>query len=78
MPRGVARGADTALPTPRTTAADLSVTCNACLHSANADLAQLVADGFGDVPLIELRFRCAKCGSRDVFSVVSGARFAGY
>ena len=63
MTRGVAWGEDTALPTPRTTA---------------ADLARLVADGFGDVPLIELRFRCAKCGSRDVFSVVSGARFAGY
>lgn len=43
-----------------------------------ADLPRLIAEGFGDVPLIELKFRCAGCGSRAVFWVISGARHAGY
>ena len=50
MTRRADWGADTALPTPRTIANDLSVTCNICLHSANADLAQLVAEGLIEEP----------------------------
>lgn len=65
---------DQPLPTPRMYlhGPDLAITCNACLHSTHADMAALVAAGKGDVPLIELRFRCAKCGSRDTFSAVTG------
>ena len=59
-------GADTVLPTPRTTSgvADLVVTCNTCRHNANADLARLVADGFGDVPLLDLRRVLGRPGAR--------------
>jgi hypothetical protein len=64
------------LPTPRSTqgAAELVVTCNACLHSVYADLQRMIETGKGDVPLIDLKLVCGACGSRDVFSVVSGAR----
>jgi hypothetical protein len=66
------------LPTPRTTENDLAVTCNKCLRSDYADLAWLVATGYGDTPLRELRFVCSGCGSDDTFAVVCGARHAGY
>ncbi len=34
----------------------------ACDRWAELDLAALVAAGQGDVPLIELKLRCSKCG----------------
>ena len=50
------------------------VFCKACRHQANADLARLVDSGRGDVPLRELRFRCASCrGSLTDFVVTGGA-----
>ena len=33
-------------------------------HRRNADLQALIDAGRGDVPLIDLRFRCSNCGSR--------------
>jgi hypothetical protein len=47
-------------------------------RSDYADLAWLVATGYGDTPLRELRFVCSGCGSDDTFAVVCGARHAGY
>jgi ribosomal protein L44E len=70
------RGAETDLPTPRTMlrtrSISLSLSCRSCLHRATADLTALVRDGRGDVPLIQLRWRCSECGSRRVSAVVLG------
>jgi len=49
------------LPTPRSTlrsddsGAQVLVWCQACQHQAEADLEKLVAEGRGDVPLIQGR-----------------------
>ena len=62
---------ETDLPTPRTTLASRYVrvllTCWHCRHQADAGLPALIASGRGDVPLVQLRWRCARCrsGSRD-------------
>jgi hypothetical protein len=42
----------------------LLVWCKACHHQAPADLQALADAGRGDVPVKDLRFRCAQCGSR--------------
>jgi hypothetical protein len=59
-----------ALPTARTTLqasyVALRLTCRSCLRSRNADLQALVDAGNGDVPLVQLRFRCSYCGHRNV------------
>jgi hypothetical protein len=60
---------ETDLPTPRTTLASRYVrvllTCWHRRHQADADLDALVAaGGRGDVPLVRLRWRCGRCGSR--------------
>lgn len=68
-----------AYPTARTTlkaGLSLSAICQACQHGAEIDLAALIASGRGDVPLLDLRFRCARCGSRDCQAVVSGAKLS--
>ena len=63
------------LPTIRTLAGHvLSVICNACQHAMDADQPALIAAGRGDVSVIELRFRCGACGSRNTSIVVSGSR----
>jgi hypothetical protein len=41
----------------------LHVWCKARHHAADAEPA-LIDGRPGDVPLVKLRFRCAKCGSR--------------
>jgi hypothetical protein len=46
--------------------------CPACDHWRQLDLAGLVAAGFGDVPLIELRLRCEACGAANHRIIVSG------
>jgi hypothetical protein len=55
------------LPTLRTTLqaryVRVMVWCKACRHQRDADLPGLVAGGRGDVPLVEMRFRCTICGS---------------
>jgi hypothetical protein len=48
----------------------LRVTCTNCLHQGYADLQHLVREDRGDVPLEELRWRCAACGSRWIDAVV--------
>jgi hypothetical protein len=35
----------------------------------------LVDAGYGDTPLIQLRFKCSTCGSRNVDGVVTGTRY---
>jgi hypothetical protein len=56
------------LPTSRSTLraryGRVLVWCKACRRQADADLQAIVDAGRGDVPLVELRFRCANCGSR--------------
>jgi len=56
------------LPTPRSTLRagylDVLVWCKACRQQAPADLQRLVDSSRGDTPLIHLRYRCSKCGSR--------------
>jgi hypothetical protein len=58
---------ETDLPTPRTTLASRFVrvllTCWHCRHQADADLPALIAAGRGDVPLVRLRWCCARCRS---------------
>jgi hypothetical protein len=58
---------ETDLSTPRTTLASRYVrvlmTCWHCSHQADADLPALIASGRGDVPLVRLRCRCARCRS---------------
>ena len=56
------------LPTPRTTLAAryvaVLVWCKSCRHQAEADLQALIDAGRGDVPLVDLRFRCGNCRSK--------------
>jgi hypothetical protein len=51
------------LPTPRTTLrasyVRLHLSCRACQRQRDADLQALVDTGHGDVPLVELRWRCS-------------------
>jgi hypothetical protein len=64
-----------ALPTPRTTVAakaTCAAICEDCQHTAALDLPALTASGRGDVPLLHLKLRCARCGSRKVSISVSG------
>jgi hypothetical protein len=42
----------------------LWVWCKACRHRGAADLRAIVNAGRGDVPVKDLKFRCAKCSSR--------------
>jgi len=37
--------------------------CRSCRHEADADLHALIDAGRGDVPLIQLRWRCSQCRS---------------
>jgi hypothetical protein len=58
-----------ALPTPRSTLRTgyvwLLVWCKSCRHQADADLEALIDAGRGG-PLVQLRWRCAECGSRRI------------
>ena len=56
----------------------LLVWCKACHHQAPADLQALVDVGRGDVPIKDLRFRCAQCGSRLTDSVVMARERLGW
>ena len=48
----------------------LFVWCSACHHQAPADLQAIIDVGGGGVPLKDLKFRCAECGSRLTDNVV--------
>jgi hypothetical protein len=56
--------------TPRTTLrcryVRVLLTCWSCKHQRDADLVRLIAAGRGDTPLVQLRWRCANCGSRRI------------
>jgi hypothetical protein len=63
------------LPTARSTLPQsgwicLFVWCKACHHQAPADFQAIIDAGQGDKPLKDLKFRCAKCGSRMTDSVM--------
>src|SRR4051812_44480591 len=62
------------LPTPRTMlqarVLRLRVRCEACGHHRDADLQALVDRGRGDVLLIQLKFRCSVCGSRQTNTAI--------
>ena len=64
------------LPTARdfrTSNYRLIVWCKACRHQTEMPFPTIVEQGKGDVPLIDLRFRCENCGSRLTDSAVSGS-----
>jgi hypothetical protein len=50
----------------------LLVFCKTCYHQAPADLQSIIDAGRGDEPLKDLKFRCAKCGSRSTDAVMMG------
>jgi hypothetical protein len=65
------------LPTARNTLPKdawlcLFVWCKACHHQGPADLQAIIDAGQGDKPLKDLKFRCAKCGSRMTDHVMMG------
>jgi hypothetical protein len=65
------------LPTARNTLPKdawlcLFVWCKACFHRGPADLQAIIDAGQGDKPLKDLKFRCAKCGSRMTDAVMMG------
>jgi hypothetical protein len=52
------------LPTARTTVGNgctVEVWCNGCRRAVAVDLQKLIDDGRGDIPLIELKWRCSGC-----------------
>jgi hypothetical protein len=55
------------LPTPRTTLraeyVRVHLSCRGCQRHRDADLSALIDAGCGDVPLVELRWRCSECRS---------------
>jgi hypothetical protein len=36
--------------------------CKACRHAEGVDLSALIAGGRGDVPLVQMKWRCGNCG----------------
>jgi hypothetical protein len=69
---------DGPLPTLRTLGGHvLWIVCNGCQHAVEADQPMLIAAGRGDVPVVDLRFRCSACGSRNTGAIVSGSRIGG-
>ena len=66
---------DGPLPTLRTLGGHVVwVVCNGCQHAIEPDQRVLIAGGRGDVPVVNLRFRCGACGSRNTSVIVSGSR----
>jgi hypothetical protein len=43
------------------TARSMAPRCKACRHSVDADLDALIRDSKGDIPLVRLKWQCAKC-----------------
>ena len=67
------------LPTARSMAPTgfrVHVWCKACRHSGNADLEALIRAGKGDIPLVRLKWQCARCRSSAMTDfVVTGTHF---
>jgi hypothetical protein len=53
------------------------VWCKACRRQRDADLQALVDAGRGDVPLVEMRFRCANFGTSLTDFVVTATEATG-
>jgi hypothetical protein len=49
----------------------LGAWCRACQQQRDADLQALIDAGRGDVPLRSLRWKCTRCGHRDIDMVVT-------
>ena len=65
------------LPRPTSQPSQSSVlTCRSYLHQRDADLKALIASGRGAVPLVQLRWQCARCGHRKIDMVVTGKETA--
>jgi hypothetical protein len=45
------------------TARSMAPRCKACRHSVDADLDALIRDSKGDIPLVRLKWQCAKAAS---------------
>jgi hypothetical protein len=64
------------LPTARTlapTGFKFHVWCKACRHSVDVDLAALIRDGRGDLPLVKIKWKCGRCGSQLTDAVMTGS-----
>ena len=64
----------TARTTLQTRYVRLLLTCRSCRRGRDADIQALVDGGRGDVPVVQLRWRCQHCGSRLIDKGVSGYR----
>jgi hypothetical protein len=67
------------LPTARSTQSNgctLQIWCHGCRRAVPVDLQRLIDDGRGDVPLIELRWRCSVCDT-DGFGLIVGSKRTG-
>ena len=53
----------------------LIVWCKACRNPRELSFRSLVDEEKGDVPVLNLKFRCNNCGSRLTNAVVSGSHF---
>ena len=51
------------------------VWCKASKHSVDADLDALIRSGKGDIPLVRLKWQCARCRSGLTDFVVTGTHF---
>jgi hypothetical protein len=73
IPEQICRVTD--LPTARDYKGNhrLVVWCRACRLQRELSFKTLVDDGRGDIPIINLRFRCTNCGSCQTDAVVSGS-----
>jgi hypothetical protein len=63
------------LPTARSMASTglkWHIWCRACRWSEDADFQKLINVGRGDVPLVELKWRCGNCGARLVDAIMTG------
>jgi hypothetical protein len=49
------------------------VWCKSCRHAKDANLAALIDAGCGDVPLVQMKWRCGNCGSRLTEFIVGGS-----
>jgi hypothetical protein len=54
----------------------VEVWCNGCRRAVPVDLQRLIDGGRGNVPLIELRWRCSGCDGNS-FGLIVGSRHTG-
>jgi hypothetical protein len=67
------------LPTARSTQSNgctLEIWCHGCRRAVPVDLQKLIDDGRGDVPLVNLRWRCSGCDGNS-FGLIVGSKHTG-